>query len=90
MEKIIQISWDYAKQLNDIHCRLYLQFFIVFLTLGITTSIAVFSVSIWFIVVSLLFLFFAFYYIVRIRSLPDDLNDDFRNIIGMIKELEKL
>jgi len=91
LEKKAYINWDFAKQLNDIHCRLYLQFFVVYLTIGISILITVLveNLNTIFYTPSIIFFLLAIYYIFRLRSLPDELEsarqrtvDDLENLIS--------
>lgn len=88
-KKQLDISWDYAKQQNDIHCRLYLQFFVVYLTLGSTVSIAILvgELDNLFWMIPLILFSLTFYYIIKLRTLPDELKKSWEYIIN---ELEKL
>lgn len=88
--KELEIDWDYAKQLNDIHCRLYLEFFVLFLTLCITFSIVIITqnMNIIFWVVSLIFFILSIYYILKIRSLSDELQESRKAIFESLESLK--
>lgn len=87
-KQLNQIGWDYYKQLTDIHCRFYLQFFVVYLTVGVTISIAVITekINLFFIIPAIISFIISVYYIFKLRSLPDELESSREKII---KDLEK-
>lgn len=86
----LDLSWDYAKQQNDIHCRLYLQFFVVYLTIGVTIALAtlVDKLNSFLFIVSIIFFLVSFYYIIRIRTLPDELQKSWEYIINELENLK--
>lgn len=91
-KKQLQIFWDYAKQLNNIHCKLYLQFFVICFTSGLSFMIAVFTgiLDITFLIGTIILFIFTIHYIFKIRSLPDELNKPLKDVIDGLEKLKGL
>jgi hypothetical protein len=91
LQEKARINWEYAKQLNDIHCRLYLQFFVIYLTIGISLVIAVLveELNAVFYIPPIFFFLLAIYYIFRLRSLPDELESARQRIVDDLEKLIK-
>ena len=89
LEKKIQINWDFAKQQNDISCRLYLQFFVVCLTVAVSFTIAtiVEKLDPVFIIPAGLFYIFTIYFILKLRSITKNLVKDYEQILDELDNL---
>ncbi len=86
-KKQIQINWDYAKQQNDIRCRIYLQYFVVTFTGFVSFSIASVIGNTLLIFPAIIFAVLTMAVILRLRSTTYDLEADWQYIVY---ELEKL
>lgn len=89
LEKKIQINWDFAKQQNDISCRLYLQFFVICLTVAVSFTIAIVveKLNPAFIIPAGFFYTFTIYFILKLRSITKNLVKDYEEILDELDEL---
>ena len=89
LEKKIQINWDFAKQQNDISCRLYLQFFVVCLTVAVSFTIVTIAEKLdpTFIIPAGLFYIFTIYFILKLRSITKNLVKDYEKILDELDDL---
>ena len=92
IEKQIQINWDYAKQQNDIRCRLFLQSFVICLTVGASFTIAtiVEKINTIFLIPAAFFFILTIYFVIKVRSVTYDLEKDWEYAITDLNELIKL
>lgn len=91
-KKQIQMNWDYAKQQNDIRLRIYLQSFVLSLTIWLSITIVAIAenLNILFFVLAFVFFGLAIYFIYRLRGISDDLKEDWKNTQHDFNELLKL
>ena len=92
VEKQIEMSWEYAKQENDLRCRMYLQYFAVSLSAGITILIAIFTgvLNIWFILISIICFLSVFFLIDRLRHITKDLKNDWDFLYESLEDLKDI
>lgn len=91
-KKQIQMAWDYSKVEADFHCRVYLQIFVVVLTVGFSIVIAGFTeplkgYSIFTTFIGSILIFASFYCVLKINELTSKLHGFFDYLLA---ELEKL
>jgi len=87
-KKQIQINWDYSKQQNDIRCRLYLQCFAISLTVAASFIIASIVENAIFVIFAFISFIFTFIFIMKLRSVTYDLEDDWQLVIGDLERLK--
>ena len=68
----IDTHWQFAKEEADIHCKKFIEFFIIFLTIGFTIIITVITEKIepfqWYFLIGIYFIGVAFYSILKINE----------------------
>ena len=94
IKKQIQINWDYAKQQNDIHCRVYLQVFVVLITVGFGILVAgltypLRSISGVTTIVGGILIFTSIYYIYKIRTSTLDLEMYWQRTIYDLEKIKQ-
>jgi len=87
-KKQIQILWDYAKQQNDIRCRMYLQFFVVSLTISVAFTLASINIHFLFIIPAILLFLLMIYLILKLRSVTYDLEENWQYITHQLEKLK--
>ncbi len=93
IKKQMQIYWDYSKTEADIHSRVYLQIFVVLLTLGFSFILAglteyLKSISAFTIIAGLLLILASSYYVNKINELTDKLSGIFEYIVDTLEKLK--
>jgi uncharacterized membrane protein len=89
----IQMTWDYTKAEADIHCRVYLQVFVVFLTTGLSLLIGGFteplsSLEPYISVAGLIIIAFSLVLVGKIQGLTSKMLDAFKILMDKLESLK--
>lgn len=93
LKKQIQMHWDYAKVEADIHCRVYLQIFVVLITIGFSVIIAGFTetlkdYAIYTILLGIILFLASLTYVFKINELTSKLEGLHDFLLGELENLK--